>query len=76
MACASESNRRASMLIAQGDRLNKAAAKCTGNLNESHLLVHGVMARAFAVGAPCEADLDLNLSRSLAEWRGRRDLAA
>ncbi len=72
----SQANQRVSMLVSQGDRLNKTAAKGTGNLNESHLLVHSVMARAFAVGVSCQPDLDLDLSRSLAQWREDRDLAA
>ena len=71
-----KSNQRVFRLISQGDRLNKLAVTHTGNINESHLLVHGVMARAFAMGAPCDPDLDLALSRSVVQWRDLRDLVA
>jgi hypothetical protein len=57
-------------ILAHGERLNAHAHGAVGNVNEAHLLVHGVMARAMdARSAADGGDLDLALARSLRAWR-------
>lgn len=72
----SKFDQRVLSAVSQGDKLNTCAAARTGDLNESHLLVHGVMARAMAADASSDLDLDLALSHSLDQWRGALDIAA
>jgi len=58
-------------ILSQGPELNREAGAQTGDLNESHLLVHGVIARALRAGAKRSNDEDLGfaLATSLDRWR-------
>ena len=56
-------------IVAQGPELNVRAADRIGNANESHLLVHGVIARALRDGARSPVNLILALSSSVDRWQ-------
>lgn len=58
-------------MLAQGEHLRYRAEAETSNVNEAHLLVHGVMARAFAAGRDGERNLGLALTDALEDWTSR-----
>lgn len=62
-------------VLAQGARLNVLVAEQIRDVNEAHLVVHGVMARAMnQVCAPAtERDLELALTRWFADHAILRD---
>jgi hypothetical protein len=55
-------------MLGQGAHLRDRAEAETHNVNEAHLLVHGVMARAFAGGADSPGNLDGALTDALEGW--------
>lgn len=63
------SDRRILDVLAQGARLNILVAEQIRDVNEAHLLVHGLMARAMnEVCSPAtEQDLELALARWFAD---------
>ncbi|MDX2276258.1 MAG: hypothetical protein NW206_12475 [Hyphomonadaceae bacterium] len=58
-------------LIDQGAQLRSRAEAQTLNVNEAHLLVHGVFARAFAGGRQREGNLNNALTQALELWTDR-----
>jgi len=59
-------------MLAQGGLLRDRAEAQTSNVNEAHLIVHGVMARGFASGRDDERNLDLALTEALIDWTDQR----
>ena len=57
-----------SNLVDQGAQLRGRAEAETLNVNEAHMLVHGVMARAFAAGRQSEQNLNDALTQALNGW--------
>ena len=60
-------------LVAQGPRLNLIAAVEVSDVNEAHLIVHGVLARAMngVIGNSTRAELDADLAYALHLHDGR-----
>ncbi|MES1198579.1 MAG: hypothetical protein ABUS48_01200 [Pseudomonadota bacterium] len=58
-------------VLTEGPKLNFRAGTHTADLNESHLLVHGVIARALEDRSrlPTSDDLDLELTLSVGRWQ-------
>ena len=63
-------------LLAQGRRLNLLAAVKVSDVNEAHLIVHGVLARAMngVVANTTLAELDADLAYALRLHAGRGTL--
>jgi hypothetical protein len=55
-------------MLEQGAHLRDRAEAQTDNVNEAHLLVHGVMARAFAEVGDKPRNLDGALTEALEGW--------
>jgi hypothetical protein len=55
-------------MLEQGAHLRDRAEAETHNVNEAHLLVHGVLARAFADGSNTQQNLDGALTDALEGW--------
>jgi hypothetical protein len=64
---------RSVRIVAQGDRLNAAARAEIGDLNQSRLIVHRVMARALVDASVSSTDeaMDQSLRRALRDYAGR-----
>jgi hypothetical protein len=62
-------------VLVRGERLNRAAAAVIHDVNASHLIVHGVLARAMGgqIRSATGADLDADLACALALYPQHHD---